>query len=45
MKEDPDSNGLQPLIESSSEHVSNSMAVEIEQLLKRVRVHRGLRVK
>lgn len=39
MREDADSNGLQPLIESSSEHVSNSMAVEIEQLLKRVLSH------
>ena len=37
MREDADANGLQPLIESSSEHVSNSMAVEIEQLLKKVR--------
>lgn len=37
MREDSDASGLQPLIESSSEHVSNSMAVEIEQLLKKVR--------
>lgn len=43
MREDSDASGLQPLIESSSEHVSNSMAVEIEQLLKKVRTRSSLR--